>query len=904
MIVPKSARIDLNSPRKEVIHLTQDDNTRQAKVMLYADGRPYDVTADVSGATVQMAVAYILPNGFGDQYTQTEFGEPAVEQDANIKNLYTINIDGPCTDKVGFVDLLIKFTTEAGQVFHSFPLTLNVKRSRGSDVDPDGGDPSHSKYLRIDVQPDAAAGMTQPIGKTPDGQLVTYPTTQPDQAVIDAVVKSSFAQFNAYNLVGNIQGREIRGVHFDADGSTVHCYGTASPSAATCDIFNTTGSLPDKFEAGKSYSFSFSSDSALDSDNIKMVVTIRRSSSSTTTVYDANSTGTLDLPDDATGLWVYLNVALNDEVDTVCEVTFMSAKTNRELEEALDVQTVALSQANAAVQAVRQQSDNLRAYNAHNIIGAGTSGTTYGVTFSWSADAAGLPICGVSGTPTRAFYYALLSSPSVLPPGMAAGAKYRVTYTATINGTAAAPAVVVRQYKNGTEQQALAVNVAANTESEITLAADTNGIDVSFSFSNAMAVDASCFVTMLSSKTNAELTSETAALETRTTTVETRLVKTTGRTINLFDPDQITLGVNYQGVALAYRAISAAIPIGASGVYIGGSFPSSLEAKVWFYSSADDLSTNVGNLSNAFAGSFDVSTTSYPNKYLRMEINGKNNATITREMLAGIQLIVADGTEKQAFVPYISALDFVARNAAAKRFIQFTVCTQNVGKFRGGSTVNPWPADVELVYSRELNKIAADITAFQEVTTLLPSDENSVDTLIAPFFRRLIYVPTGVNDLERRVLASKTFPFWAAGTDKFSDGEPYCWADIDMGGIVVHVICVHLDPHWQDENSTLDRFVELGDLLAIMGNYEHVIALGDFNSGVNHSQDYQSEIDVFLNAGYICANCGRIGTLGENHIDNIICSPNILMDHVEIVLNAADSVSDHGAVGAQLTLII
>lgn len=176
MIVPKSTRIDLNRPRKEVIHLTQDDNTRQAKVMLYADGRPYDVTADVSGATVEMAVAYILPNGYGDQYTQTELGEPAVEQDASIKNLYTINIDGPVTDKVGFVELLIKFTTEAGQILHSFPLTLNVKRSRGSDVDPDGTPSSQSRYLRADLQVPATEEMTEPVGYNAEtGQLVTTP---------------------------------------------------------------------------------------------------------------------------------------------------------------------------------------------------------------------------------------------------------------------------------------------------------------------------------------------------------------------------------------------------------------------------------------------------------------------------------------------------------------------------------------------------------------------------------------------------------------------------------------------------------------------------------------------------------------------------------------------------------
>lgn len=216
MIVPKSVRIDLNSPRKEVIHLTQDDNTRQAKVMLYVDGRAYDVTADTDGATVEMAVAYILPNGYGDQYTETELGEPAVVQDPAIKNLYTINIDGPCTDNVGVVELLIKFTTEAGQILHSFPLTLNVKRSRGSDVDPDGGSPTTSRYLRKDLQTPATEDMTQPVGVTPEGLLVTAPgggggsgTVNP-AAMGFAYSTSSTAQATSPKTTGTVSGFALK----------------------------------------------------------------------------------------------------------------------------------------------------------------------------------------------------------------------------------------------------------------------------------------------------------------------------------------------------------------------------------------------------------------------------------------------------------------------------------------------------------------------------------------------------------------------------------------------------------------------------------------------------------------------------------------------------------------------
>lgn len=239
MIVPKSVRIDLNRPRKEVIYLSQDDNTRQAKVMLYADGRPYDVTADVSGATVQMAVAYILPNGYGDQYTQTELGEPAVVQDASIKNLYTINIDGPVTDKVGFVELLIKFTTEAGQILHSFPLTLNVKRSRGSDVDPDGTPSSQSRYLRADLQVPATEEMTEPVGVTPEGLLVTAPGGEGGGGSVDQMKYFGYA--TSSDNANNNRTASLSGFALNKGGIVVIRFTTdVNKSSATLSVGGTT----------------------------------------------------------------------------------------------------------------------------------------------------------------------------------------------------------------------------------------------------------------------------------------------------------------------------------------------------------------------------------------------------------------------------------------------------------------------------------------------------------------------------------------------------------------------------------------------------------------------------------------------------------------------------------------
>lgn len=175
MIVLKPVRIDLARPARTVVHCMQTDNTQQVDVSLFVNNRPYDVTADVaSGTTVTMAVAYILPNGFGDQYTETALGETAVEQDSTIKNLYHVMIDSACTDVVGFTQIIVKFTTEGGQILNSFPLTLDVIKSQPDDVDPDGNLPALSRYLRVDLLPAATEDDTGTVTWDADAKQLKY----------------------------------------------------------------------------------------------------------------------------------------------------------------------------------------------------------------------------------------------------------------------------------------------------------------------------------------------------------------------------------------------------------------------------------------------------------------------------------------------------------------------------------------------------------------------------------------------------------------------------------------------------------------------------------------------------------------------------------------------------------
>ena len=178
MKVSQTITIDLLKPRKHTVHVMQDGNQRELVVMLLEGDIPYDVTADAGSVeTVVMSVRYILPNGYSDEYAVTDSGENAVEQDSTITNQYTVRIDGVATSMHGFADLIVKFSTEDGKVLYSFPITLDVIRSEGEDVDPDGQPASRSRYVRADLQTPATSEMTQPVGYDAEtGQLVTAPS--------------------------------------------------------------------------------------------------------------------------------------------------------------------------------------------------------------------------------------------------------------------------------------------------------------------------------------------------------------------------------------------------------------------------------------------------------------------------------------------------------------------------------------------------------------------------------------------------------------------------------------------------------------------------------------------------------------------------------------------------------
>lgn len=177
MNVSKTITIDLNRPRKNVVHLGQDDNVREVLVNLLADGVPYDITADAPSGSFVFTVKYIKSNGIPGEYATTSTGLDAVTKVDNTVNQYIVRLDEHATDVPGFADafLTIYETTGTPKVLHSFPITVDVVRTTADGTDPSAPYYNGTPYLVKAKQATKTAAMTQPVGVDANGKLWTTP---------------------------------------------------------------------------------------------------------------------------------------------------------------------------------------------------------------------------------------------------------------------------------------------------------------------------------------------------------------------------------------------------------------------------------------------------------------------------------------------------------------------------------------------------------------------------------------------------------------------------------------------------------------------------------------------------------------------------------------------------------
>ena len=166
--------IDLNRPRKNVLHLGQGDNTHQISLTLMSDGVPYDVTADAGGATINKFVKYIKANGVDGSYDTTSTGVTAVVA-GSASNKWTVTLDEHATDFPGFAEIFVVFATGSGKILHSFPVTVDVVKTTSGNTDPGQPYYNNSAFVMVANQATKTSAMTSRVGIDGVGRLWIQP---------------------------------------------------------------------------------------------------------------------------------------------------------------------------------------------------------------------------------------------------------------------------------------------------------------------------------------------------------------------------------------------------------------------------------------------------------------------------------------------------------------------------------------------------------------------------------------------------------------------------------------------------------------------------------------------------------------------------------------------------------
>lgn len=171
MKVTKNITIDLNNPRRQVVHLMAGDNQREITLTLLKDGMPFDVSEGIGTATLVKGVGYIKANGVPGYYDWTSTDEAAVALVTNTTNKWTVRLDEHATDVPGFAQIFVKFSLASGETLYAFPITIDVIRTSGGTTDPDSPWYHSSSFILAGAQAQKTGAMTQPIGIDSDGKL-------------------------------------------------------------------------------------------------------------------------------------------------------------------------------------------------------------------------------------------------------------------------------------------------------------------------------------------------------------------------------------------------------------------------------------------------------------------------------------------------------------------------------------------------------------------------------------------------------------------------------------------------------------------------------------------------------------------------------------------------------------
>lgn len=230
------------------------------------------------------------------------------------------------------------------------------------------------------------------------------------------------------------------------------------------------------------------------------------------------------------------------------------------------------------------------------------------------------------------------------------------------------------------------------------------------------------------------------------------------------------------------------------------------------------------------------------------------------------------------------------------------VSTINVGHFSFGTATSPTYTNDDIKKFKEVfSNLNSDIILISEDNpTCDANNQLNTNTTLYSIFK---YIKRGTkygyncnSIISKYEITNEKLTMYS--TDLVDQDTRYYYeGDIKINGKSIHLIITQLS--WQNAET---RATQMQELITTANNYEYCIMAGDFNVDTN-----SSEYSIFTDANYKIANCGYFGVFntwaGEGSsikpIDNIITSPNIFINNIEVI---DEYISDHYPVITNLTI--
>ena len=247
--------------------------------------------------------------------------------------------------------------------------------------------------------------------------------------------------------------------------------------------------------------------------------------------------------------------------------------------------------------------------------------------------------------------------------------------------------------------------------------------------------------------------------------------------------------------------------------------------------------------------------------------------------------------------------------------VQIKCCTYNVGCYNYG-----YPPSVEhpivatstiLAQMKEYFRTHdMNIFALQEgQNVILDSDLTTETNANLAIYDYLFPYSVTSNTTDRPYSPSlySKFPAVRTGSSSLSSNRRYAWAILNVEGILVYVLSVHLalDPE--------DRAVNYEEIKTLVEKYNHWIVLGDFNAGNGVADwDAQPEYTALINNGWHSANGGWWGQFNTyapsdesaqpRRLDTILTSSNIDINTYDAPYLRSSMPGDHRPLMCDVTI--